>query len=340
LLGTTDGLAERERSCDQALAGDDQTASDLDQTWSDHDQTASDRDQQRADDDQDASDRDFAAGGDPAAHEAGARLRERSSRDRDAASALRDEVAEQRVETAAERDHAAELRDPGATNRDVPAWLQDEQDDADASRDEILARAARDRARAAADRMKAADDRTRAAADREQAAAERAEASRLRAEADAAVALAATDELTGTRTRAFGLEEMSRELERANRTGAVLLLAFVDVDGLKEVNDNRGHLAGDALLRRTGEALRASVRSYDVVVRYGGDEFICGMANMSERSARSRFEQVAAALAAIDGEHSITFGLANAQPSDDLGELIARADDNLLNTRRSNRNHD
>jgi diguanylate cyclase (GGDEF)-like protein len=329
-----------ESSHDQTLAGGDQTASDEDQTWSDHDQTASDRDRQSAHDDQDASDRDFAAGGDPAAHEQGVRLRERSSRDRDEVSALRDDTAGARLQTASERDHAAELRDRDTTRRDALGRSHDEQDDTGATREEILVRAARDRARAAADRMRAADDRTRAALDREQAAAERAEALRFRTEAKEAVALAATDELTGTRTRAFGLEEMARELERAHRTGAILLLAFVDVDGLKEVNDNEGHLAGDALLRRTGEALRASVRSYDVVVRYGGDEFICGMANMSEGAARSRLEHVAADLAAIDAEHSITFGLANAEPADDLGELIARADGNLLNTRRSNRDHD
>src|SRR5438552_11348809 len=76
--------------------------------------------------------------------------------------------------------------------------------------------------------------------------------------------LATTDELTGAWTRKLGLEEVSRELERAHRTGARLVLAFVDVDGLKAVNDSQGHLAGDALLRLLGETLRANVRPYDV----------------------------------------------------------------------------
>lgn len=329
---------ERASSRDQTLAEGDQTGSDQDQTWSDHDQTASDRDQRSADEDQVASDNDLARGGDLAAHEDSARARERSGRDRQAVSARRDETAGERLESAAARDHAAELRDPGAANRGALARLYDEQDDTDSTLEEILKRATRDRARAAADRVKAADDRKRAAAERDQATAERAEALRIRTEADAVVTFATTDELTGARTRTFGLEEMSRELERAHRTGAILVLAFVDVDGLKAVNDSQGHLAGDALLRRTGEALRASVRSYDVVVRYGGDEFICGMANVSETTARPRFEQVAAALASIDAEHSITFGLAHAEPSENLEELISRADENLLTTRRSNRN--
>ena len=208
------------------------------------------------------------------------------------------------------------------------------------SREDILLRAERDRARAAADRAKAADDRARAAADREQAARERAEALQDRAESADNLKLATTDELTGALTRRFGLEEVSRELERARRTGATLVLAFVDVDGLKQVNDSQGHLAGDALLRLVGETLRANVRPYDVIVRYGGDELVCAMPNLSAREARARFEPIAAALTAIDAEHSVTVGLAEADPADSLQVLIARADADLLQARRSGHSND
>ena len=194
-------------------------------------------------------------------------------------------------------------------------------------------RARRDRARAAADRAKAADDRVRAAADREEAARERAEALRNRAESADDLKLATTDELTGAWTRKFGLEEVSREVERARRTGATLVLAFVDVDGLKQVNDHQGHLAGDALLKLVGETLRANVRPYDVIVRYGGDELVCAMPNLTAPEARVRFEKIAAALTAIDAEHSVTVGLAEAEPADSLLELIARADADLLEAR-------
>src|SRR5207253_692042 len=97
---------------------------------------------------------------------------------------------------------------------------------------------------------------------------------------------------------------------RGSRTGSKLVLAFVDVDGLKAVNDSQGHLAGDALLRLLGETLRANVRPYDVIVRYGGDELLCAMSNLGVPEARARFEKIAAALAAADADHSITFGLA------------------------------
>ena len=163
---------------------------------------------------------------------------------------------------------------------------------------------------------------------------ERAEALRHRAESAEDLRRATTDELTGARTRMFGLEEVSRELERAHRTGATLVLAFVDVDGLKEVNDSEGHLAGDALLQLVGETVRANVRPYDVIVRYGGDEFVCAMPNISAAEARTRFERIAAALAAVQSRHSVTFGIAAADPQESLKELLARADADLLEARR------
>jgi diguanylate cyclase (GGDEF)-like protein len=325
---------------DQGASDRDQTTSDQDQTWSDHDQTASERDQRSADEDQDAADDDFAAGGDAITYHRSALARERSGRDRDAVSMVRAESASARLGTGADRDRAAELRDRGAEGRDALARLHDLQDDADASREDILLRAERDRARAAADRAKAADDRARAAADRAEAARERAEALQDRTKSAGNLKLEATDELTGAWTRKLGLEEVSRELERAHRTGAGLVLAFVDVDGLKAVNDSQGHLAGDALLRLLGETLRANVRPYDVILRYGGDELLCAMPNLGVREARARFEKIAAVLAAADADYSFTFGLGEAEPADSLQELIARADADSLQARHSPTSND
>jgi diguanylate cyclase (GGDEF)-like protein len=320
---------------DGTSSDDDQTSSDQDQTWSDHDQTASDRDQRSSDEDQHAADDDFAAGGDESSYRRSVRARERSARDRHLVSAMRDETASVRVETADDRDRAAELRDRGAEGRDELARLHDLQDDADASREDVLLRAQRDRFRAAADRAKAADDRRRAGRDRAQAARERAEARHSRAEAADALVEATTDELTGAWTRNFGLAQVSHELERAHRVGSRLVVAFVDVDGLKEVNDSQGHLAGDALLRLVGETLRAKVRAYDVLVRYGGDEILCAMPNVTAAEATSRFEKIAAALRTAPTGHSVTFGLAEAESADGLEDLIMRADDALLAARRS-----
>jgi diguanylate cyclase (GGDEF)-like protein len=204
----------------------------------------------------------------------------------------------------------------------------------------MLMRAERDRARAAADRVKAANDRARAATDREEAARERAEALQRRNESAEDLRRATTDELTGARTRTFGLEEISRELERAHRTGGTLLLAFIDVDGLKQLNDTEGHLAGDALLRLVGETIRANVRPYDLIVRYGGDELVCAMPDLSAPEARARFRKIASALTVVSPYHSIAFGLAAAEPADGLQELLARADTDMLETRRVDKSSD
>ena len=345
-----DALLKRAgREPDQTANDQAQTSSDQDQTWSDHDQTASDRDQRSADEDQHAADDDFAAGGDALAYHRSAWARERSARDRHLVSTIRDETATKRLQTAEgrdrmadDRDREAELRDRGGSGRDSLARLHDLEDDAGGSREDVLLRAERDRRRAAADRAKAADDRKRAAEDRRRAADDRAEAARERADArrnqaEVADALtdATTDDLTGAWVRKFGLAEVARELERATRTGAQLVLAFIDVDGLKEVNDERGHLAGDALLRLVGETIRSNIRGYDVLVRYGGDEFLCAMPNITVSEARERFEQIEAALTAAGTEHSVTFGIAEAEPTDSLRELIGRADDALLEARSS-----
>ena len=64
-------------------------------------------------------------------------------------------------------------------------------------------------------------------------------------------------------------------MARAKRTQRSFVLAFIDVDGLKTTNDSLGHAAGDELLRRVVDTVRDHLRSYDLIVRFGGDEFLC-----------------------------------------------------------------
>lgn len=306
-------------SDDGSLSDRDQAASDQDQTLSDHDQAASDQDSERAAEDQAASDQDLEAGGDPAVHEQTRLAREHAAATRDEVSALRDTAGTARLATAAARDQAAEQRDGAAAEREARGA-------ADIA--EIRARAARDRARAASDRARAAADRAAAARERE--------AARLaRAEADHRARLAATDELTGAWTRRFGLAQLERELERVRRTGEALTIAFVDVDRLKEVNDESGHPAGDRLLRQTVDVMRANVRPYDIVVRFGGDEFLCAMPGLGPDDARERLAAIAAALAVSQPGHSISFGVSEHEPGVELDDLIARADTDLLDARRT-----
>jgi diguanylate cyclase (GGDEF)-like protein len=91
------------------------------------------------------------------------------------------------------------------------------------------------------------------------------------------------------------LVELEHEIDRTRRSNGELVTAFVDVVGLKIVNDTYGHAAGDRLLRNVVTALRKWLRSYDLVIRYGGDEFVCVLAaadptvrRRSTRTARAR----------------------------------------------------
>ena len=108
----------------------------------------------------------------------------------------------------------------------------------------------------------------------------------------------------------------------------------MDVDGLKKVNDTEGHLAGDSLLLAVADSLRACLRSYDLVMRYGGDEFVCALPNADMAKIRQRFADVSSTLASCPGGGSISVGFAELDDSDSPEDLIQRADADLLTHRR------
>jgi len=227
------------------------------------------------------------------------------------------------------RDERAMRRDAMADKRDLAARTRDEaaeaRDDAAAFVDAELGDLSRS-SRAARVRVWAAADRVEAAADREQAAIDREHAARDRAEARADLERAQLDGLTGAYRRPSGELELTNEIARARRADGRLVLAFVDVDSLKKRNDDQGHAAGDALLRSVVAAIRSHLRSYDPIVRFGGDEFICGLSNTDLDGARRRFDEVRDALRQADDTGSISVGLAALRPSDTLHELKERGD--------------
>jgi diguanylate cyclase (GGDEF)-like protein len=163
-------------------------------------------------------------------------------------------------------------------------------------------------------------DREHAAMDRRQALAE--------------LERAHTDDLTGAFRRGAGATVLQQELDRARRSGEGLVLAFVDVDGLKATNDKAGHAAGDARLREVVSAIRSKVRSYEPIVRHGGDEFLCSFAGVGEADVRARFDEIEMVLEERDRSGSMSVGLAALRAQDTLQDLIRRADEALINTRR------
>nr|MBA2348489.1 GGDEF domain-containing protein [Solirubrobacterales bacterium] len=143
------------------------------------------------------------------------------------------------------------------------------------------------------------------------------------------------DDLTGASTRAYGLAAVQHELHRAHRLEEPLVLAFVDVDGLKDVNDRDGHAAGDAVLRTVGAVLREHVRPYDPVVRVGGDEFVCVLSNTTLEAAAVHFAEIGTALGRDAGTCSISSGAVALHPGELLDELMARADAELYRSKRA-----
>jgi two-component system cell cycle response regulator len=156
------------------------------------------------------------------------------------------------------------------------------------------------------------------------------------AEVEKAREAAMTDSLTGVLNRRGFIDAAERELKRAQRYGHPLAFAFVDVRGLKAVNDTRGHSAGDRLLRGVATLLTETSRSHDIVGRIGGDELALLLAEQSiegvaavGRRLKAKIPQRQLELG-LGQDWDLTVGIA-IYPSDgkSIPELLATADRRL-----------
>jgi len=142
---------------------------------------------------------------------------------------------------------------------------------------------------------------------------------------------AAFDDLTGVLRRAAGIAAMEREIARARRHKSPLTVAFIDVDGLKEANDSRGHKVGDELLRGLASALKSGLRGQDLVLRYGGDEFVCALPDTPMEAGGEKLRQIQVEAARTEIRFSV--GLAQLERSDDVVSLLGRADRELYDVK-------
>ncbi|MGI9021581.1 MAG: GGDEF domain-containing protein [Solirubrobacterales bacterium] len=273
---------------------------------------------------------------------------DKKSSDGDLASASADLVASGRDQAAADRELISTARDNAATARDRAAEALERAAGPGGPEYKAAVKfAAKVRANAAADREQAATDRKQAASDRAEAEIDRGRASRDRQHASidrehAAVdrrqaldelELAHTDGLTGAYRRGAGQAVLQQEVNRSERTGESLVLAFVDLDGLKRTNDIQGHAAGDARLRDVFDAMRSKLRIYEPIVRHGGDEFLCSVAGVAMPDVEERFDEIEVMLNSGENSRSVSVGLAELEAGDSLKDLINRADEAMIRRR-------
>jgi diguanylate cyclase (GGDEF)-like protein len=318
-------LDQSAADADQSGSDADQTGSDADQTSSGTDQTISERDQRASDKDQAASDLDRAGRtnltpAEELAYDSSREQRASGSFERLVDRLKRAGTAHDRDLTSADRDRTATAREQATNDREGRALhLTESMNGAESDLlhqlEELAARAAVDRARAAADR--------------ERARLERADAARERARLESELRSAHLDQLTGAYRREMGRMALSHEIDRARRSDGRFVLAFVDVDRVKLVNDRDGHAAGDRILQAVVRVIRARLRSFDPIVRYGGDEFVCGLTGTDLSEAERRFEAVTSAIEAETGV-GISVGFAALEIGDTADRLTERADAAML----------
>jgi diguanylate cyclase (GGDEF)-like protein/PAS domain S-box-containing protein len=147
--------------------------------------------------------------------------------------------------------------------------------------------------------------------------------------------LALTDQLTGLPNRRAWEDTLDRELARAARDGLPVCVAVLDLDAFKRYNDDRGHLAGDALLSAAAEAWRTELRGGDVLARYGGDEFAALIPGRALDTAVTVVERLRRA--APEG-CTCSAGVAMWDGSESATDLFGRADGALYVAKHSGRN--
>ncbi len=316
---------------DQTLADSDQTASDADEASSMADDASSDQDQVASDRDQATADRDHATGShtdaNVNAYDISKGEREATTVERLGSRLRRAHTAGERDLTSLDRDRIAEARDKAGRDRDARA--------AELARTSAEPEVSLERQLDLV-REQAAADRARAAADRERAALDRANAAHERARLEAALLSAHLDELTGAYRREMGRMALSHEIDRARRSDGRFVLAFVDVDELKAVNDRDGHAAGDRVLQTVVGEIRSRLRSFDPIIRYGGDEFVCGLGGTDLAEAARRFDTIRAAIES-DARVGISVGMAALMADETADQLIERADAAMLKVKARHR---
>jgi diguanylate cyclase (GGDEF)-like protein len=148
--------------------------------------------------------------------------------------------------------------------------------------------------------------------------------------------LARVDALTGAHNRRVFEERLRDEQSRAKRTGATLTVLVLDIDRFKDINDTRGHAAGDEALRKIAALFAQAVREHDTVARIGGDEFAVILPGVTRDEALS----VARRMGTLAKHVGVSVSIGGASVPDDTtdpGLVLGLADANLYEAKRAGR---
>jgi len=148
---------------------------------------------------------------------------------------------------------------------------------------------------------------------------------------------AGRDALTGIGNRKLFFDTAAAELNRSRRRGYPLTVAYVDCDNFKAFNDTRGHLAGDELLQRVATTLEANLRTYDLVVRMGGDEFAVLLPDTPQQAGRIVAERLQARLrGCTQGGVTLSMGVVTfTDLPETVEELVQAADEAMYAAKRA-----
>ncbi len=157
--------------------------------------------------------------------------------------------------------------------------------------------------------------------------------------------LAELDELTGSYNRRCIMRMLDEEIVRTGRTGAPCSIALIDLDWFKRINDAFGHPTGDEVLRTFAITMFANIRGIDRFGRYGGEEFLLVLPDMSTDNAARTLERLRAIIAELDWSAfspdmsvTISAGVATLQPEESPDTFLARADRALYAAKARGRN--
>ena len=153
------------------------------------------------------------------------------------------------------------------------------------------------------------------------------------------------DPLTGLNNRTAMEKNLSREIDLAKRYNQSMALLVMDLDGFKQINDSKGHDVGDQVLREVADVISQVVRNTDLLYRYGGDEFVGGLAQTDIHGAIDVCERIRSSIQnlkfvefGVSSRVQVSIGITLVRHSDSFLSAFKRADKALYQAKLNGKN--